>query len=229
MKTFFVTASGTEVGKTLVATILCRQLRATGRRVRAVKPVITGFDDAAPAGTDTALLLEAQGMEVTPQTIAAASPWRFRAPLSPDMAAQREGRSLDLDALVDFCIVEADGDGDVLLIEGLGGVMVPLTDQCTVTDWIAELDAPAVLVTGSYLGSLSHTLTAAETLRVRGVSVTAVIVSQSPENPVPLAETAETLRRFLRPLPVLALPRLGGHADAWRDAPDLTAPLMRAV
>ncbi len=226
MSIFFVTAAGTEVGKTVVASVLCHQVRALGKRVRAVKPLITDFDKDCPEGTDTALLLEAQGLEVTPETIADISPWRFRAPLSPDMAARRENRTVDFEALIDYCAGQQRGDADVLLIEGIGGVMVPLTENLTVTDWIAVLDVPAILVTGSYLGSLSHGLTAAEAIRTKGVSVAAVVVSESPENPVPLEETVDTLRRFLRPIPVLALPRLDAGADAWRDAPDLTKALM---
>ena len=222
MRAFFVTASGTEVGKTVVACLLCRQLRAAGTRVRAVKPVITGFADDAPGGTDPALLLDAQGLDATPGAIAEASPWRFRAALSPDMAARREGRSIDFRRLVDFCRGLRDEAGDVLLIEGLGGVLVPLTDKETVADWIAALGVPALLVTGSYLGTLSHTLSAAESLKARGVPLAAVIVSESADSPVPLAETVETLERFVTP--VLALPRLNDTED-WRDAPDLTAAL----
>ena len=222
MRAFFVTASGTGVGKTVVACLLCRQLRAAGTRVRAVKPVITGFADDAPGGTDTALLLDAQGRDATPKAIAEASPWRFRAALSPDMAARREGRSIDFRRLVDFCRGLRGGAEDVLLIEGLGGVLVPLTDKETVADWIAALDIPALLVTGSYLGTLSHTLTAAEALKTRGVPVAAVIVSESEDSPVPLAETVETLERFVTP--VLALPRLNDTGE-WRAAPDLTAVL----
>jgi len=222
VRAFFVTASGTEVGKTVVACLLCRQLSAAGTRVRAVKPVITGFADDAPAGTDTALLLDAQGLDATPEAIAEASPWRFRAALSPDMAARREGRSIDFQGLVDFCRGLRDEAGDVLLIEGLGGVLVPLTERETVADWIAALEVPALLVTGSYLGTLSHTLTAAEALKARGIPLAAVIVSESADSPVPLAETVETLERFVTP--VLALPRLN-DTGAWRAAPDLTAAL----
>ena len=222
MRAFFVTASGTEVGKTVVACLLCRQLSAAGTRVRAVKPVITGFADDAPGGTDTALLLDAQGLDATPGAIAEASPWRFGAALSPDMAARREGRSIDFRQLVDFCRGLRDEAADVLLIEGLGGVMVPLTERETVADWIAALEVPALLVTGSYLGTLSHTLSAAESLKARGVPLAAVIVSESADSPVPLAETVETLERFVTP--VLALPRLN-DTEEWRAAPDLTAVL----
>ncbi len=207
MKAYFVTASGTGVGKTLYTRILCRQLRAQGKSVRALKPIISGWDEADPE-MDTRLLLEAQGEAFTLETVERASPFRFQAPLSPDMAASREGRTVDYDELLDFCRDAMAGPEDVLLIEGIGGVMVPLTETKTVLDWMAALDIPAVLVTGSYLGSLSHTLTAARAVKGVGVPLAAVIVSESEENPVPVGETADTLGRFLGRTPIEVLPRL---------------------
>ena len=93
------------------------------------------------------------------------------------------------------------------LIEGIGGVMVPLDAKHTVVDWIAALDAPALLVVGSYLGTLSHSLTAAAVLRERAVTIAGVVVSESEEQPVPATETAETLARFVAPVPLRVLPR----------------------
>ena len=78
------------------------------------------------------------------------SPWRFAAPLSPDMAASRERRSIPFDALVAHCRAASERRG-VTLIEGIGGVMTPLDAEHTVLDWIAALGAPALLVVGSYL------------------------------------------------------------------------------
>jgi len=85
--------------------------------------------------------------------------------------------------------------------------MVSLDDVHTVLDWIAELGAPALVVAGSYLGTLSHTLTAVAALRARGVEPAAIIVSESEEQPVPLEETTQAIRRFVGPVPIIALPR----------------------
>ena len=206
MTTFFVTSSGTGIGKTFVTLRLVAELRASGRRVRALKPVASGFDAARPADGDTGALLAAQQLEPTPANLDAVSPWRFAAPLSPNMAAAREHRTVPFDALVAHCRA-AGRSGGVTLIEGVGGVMVPLDGEHTVLDWIAALEAPALLVVGSYLGTLSHSLTAAAALRARGVTVAGLIVSESAEQPVPAAETAATLARFVAPVPVRVLPR----------------------
>lgn len=216
MSRTFITATGTGIGKTLVTSVLTRQLRAKGKSVRALKPVISGFNDETACESDTAELLRAMDRPVTPETIHEISPWRFEAPLSPDMAALREGKIIDFLKLIEFC--DTTDGADHTLIEGVGGAFVPLNDNHTVADWIAELSIPALLVCGSYLGTLSHTIATLEALANRRVAVTGIIISESPDGPVPLAETQATLRRFAGAAEIVCLPRIGG----WSEAPDLT-------
>jgi len=180
---------------------------ARGLAVGALKPIISGFDETDIAATDTGILIAARGLAMTPQNIAEISPWRFIEPLSPDIAATREGRTIDLDEVLNFCRNALTGPEDVFLIEGIGGVMVPLDDRHTVLDWIVQLRLPTLLVVGSYLGSLSHSLTAVQALTGRGIDIKAVVVSESVSSPVPLIETADTLTRFLPGLDVLCAPR----------------------
>jgi dethiobiotin synthetase len=207
MTAFFITATGTEIGKTFVASGLIRHWRAAGRKIDALKPVATGFDPATVVTSDAGVLLAALGRPVTPAEIDRISPWRFAAPLSPDMAARRENRNIDFDVLVKFsrdAIARAD---DLLLIEGIGGLMVPLTEKRTVLDWIVALDIPLVLVTGSYLGSLSHALTCLDALARRDLAVKAVVVNETPGSAVALHETVATIANFAGKLPVLELRR----------------------
>ena len=222
MSALFVTGTGTEIGKTLVAAALCRQLRASGRPVRALKPVMSGYDPAAPHESDAGVLLASLGESVTDATVENIAPWRFTAPLSPDMAAAREGRRLDLAAIVAFC---RTAEGEPLLIEGVGGVMVPLDDRHTVIDWMAALGAPALVVAGSYLGTISHTLTALAALRARAIPIAALVISESPASPVPPAETAEAIAKHAGSVPIAIVPRLPDAPAPWRAAPDLAGPL----
>jgi dethiobiotin synthetase len=221
-KTFFVTGSGTGVGKTFVMRALLGRLRRQERLVEALKPVVSGFDESAVEASDTGRILAALGHPLNEEGVAHVSPWRFAAPLSPDMAAAREGRRIYFDRVVDYCRERSEVEGDVLLIEGIGGVMVPLDDRNTVLDWIAALRVPALLVTGSYLGTLSHTLTAVAALQGRGVEAS-VIVSESEESPVHLTETVATLRRHLPGRKIAGFPRTSA-AD-----PSLTAYAGRLV
>lgn len=210
MSAIFVTATGTDVGKTFVMRGLIRAARARGRAVAAVKPVLSGFEPAEAAGSDSGLLLAALGRAVTLEAIAQISPWRFALPLAPDMAAAREGRQLDYNAMLDFCRAAMAEHREGLLIEGSGGVMSPIDHGHTVLDWIAALRRPLILVAGSYLGTISHTLTALDAIARRGLTVVSVVISQSADNPVPLEDTRETIARFAAPLEVVALPRLPG-------------------
>jgi dethiobiotin synthetase len=103
MPAVFVTASGTDIGKTYVAEALLGQWRASGRTVAVLKPILSGYDPAEAAGSDTGRLLTASGVEITPESIDLVSPWRYAAPLSPDMAAAREGRNVPVDDVIAYC------------------------------------------------------------------------------------------------------------------------------
>ncbi len=222
MTTIFVTSSGTGVGKTLITASLAHQLQQAGRTARVLKPVISGFTPEDFDESDTAILLQSQETPPSNDAVDRMSPFRFAAPLSPDMAAVRENRSIDFDALVAYCREAAVGPEDITLIEGVGGVMVPLTERETVLDWMAALGAPCLLVVGSYLGTISHSLTAAQTLTAHNLDISAIVISESEESPVPVAETAATIQRFLPGIRIAAVPRLSGPTP-WMAAPDLTA------
>ncbi|WP_374306304.1 dethiobiotin synthase [Methylocella sp.] len=221
MSACFVTGSGTDVGKTFVAAALIRALRAMGRGCAALKPVVSGFDPLAPQGSDPAVLLEALGLAPDEEAIAKISPWRFRAPLSPDMAAARENRAIDYDELARACRRAVAASPGVLLIEGAGGVMVPLAPGRTTLDLMTALRLPLVFVAGSYLGAISHALTGLEAARSRGLAVRAVVVNETPGSGVGLEETCAAVAGFCA-APVLALRR-------GEDAAQALAPLARAL
>jgi dethiobiotin synthetase len=204
---YFITSTGTGVGKTYVTTALIRQARARSLSVAAVKPVISGFDERELAASDTGALLAALGEPLTMEAAEKLSPWRFNAPLAPNMAARAEGRSLDCADLIAHGRRFLQTEADLRLIEGVGGVMVPLDDERTVMDWICALEAPVLLVVGDYLGTLSHTLTAIEVLKARGAEIAAVIVNEGEEATVPIEETRAEIALWVAPVPVVALRR----------------------
>jgi dethiobiotin synthetase len=212
MSAYFITATGTDIGKTFVARGLIRALRAADREVAALKPVVSGFDPLEAAGSDSGLLLAALGRPITPDTIDEISPWRFAAPLAPNLAAAREGRDVDMRELIRFCHAAITAEHDVLLIEGAGGLMSPVSAEHIMLDLIGALGLPVILVAGSYLGTISHTLTALDVLARRALSVAALVVSETPGSPVRLDETCDTLSRFASQHELVALPRLGPSA-----------------
>lgn len=198
MNGYFVAATGTGVGKTYVTCSILRAMKAQGREVSALKPVISGFDAGDADDSDTGLILTAMGRGIDAQNIARVSPWRFRAALSPDMAAAREGLRVGLDEVAGFCASGLRGTNAPVLIEGAGGLMSPLGADFTNLDLAAALRMRVVLVAGSYLGTISHTLTACEALKARGMDAWAIVMSDTRDGVVPLEETAATIGRFVK-------------------------------
>jgi dethiobiotin synthetase len=213
MSAVFITSTGTNIGKTFIARGLIRHLRDQERVVDAIKPVVSGFLPSNARTSDPGLLLSALGRAPSIEEIERISPWRFAAPLSPDLAARREDREIDFDALVDFSRAAIRDASGVLLIEGVGGVMVPLDDQHTVLDWMAALGVPVILVAGNYLGTISHTLTALHVLTSRALKVLCVIVSDAAGNrSISIEDNARTIAHFAAGAAVLTLPRLSRNS-----------------
>ncbi|MDZ4867609.1 MAG: dethiobiotin synthase [Alphaproteobacteria bacterium] len=212
MSGYFITATGTGLGKTYLT---CGVIDALTRRdfaVDAVKPVISGFAREAAAESDSGLILQALGRSIDDAALDDVSPWRFRAALSPDMAAERENAVVPAGGVGAFCARALENAEGVCLIEGAGGLMSPLGRDFTNLDLLALLDVRVVLVAGTYLGTISHTLTACAALAARGREPWAIVLSQSVDDPVTPSETAASMGRFVD-APIYLMPRGGGVPD----------------
>jgi len=147
-RTYFITGTGTGVGKTLLAALWVRYLRQQGVNAAALKPVCSG-------GRSDARALRAAMDSLLP--LAEINPWHFRAPLAPRLAARREGKRLFL-AEVTARIRAAKDKYDVLLVEGAGGLLSPLGEDFDSRDLIAALGASPVIVAPNRLGAVNHIL-----------------------------------------------------------------------
>jgi dethiobiotin synthetase len=170
--------------------------------------VVSGYDSSVVETSDPAVLLTAMGRQVTADEIAGIAPWRYRAPLSPDLAAAREGRTVEFEELVAFSNSVIKASTGLLLIEGVGGIMAPLNGNRTVLDWMAALNIPLLLVVGGYLGAISHTLTALDVLVQRKLKIVGIVVSESLRDAVELNDTVASISRFSNGIDVIGLPRL---------------------
>lgn len=221
MSSLFIAATGTDIGKTFVTAGLIRHLRQTALprqrgsliAVDAIKPIVSGFDLANVDTSDSGILLRALGRSVDAKELDRISPWRFSAPLSPDMAARKEGTRVDFDRLIGFCKRAIAGGRGVLFIEGVGGIMSPLNDEQTGLDWMAALDIPVLLIAGSYLGTITHTLTALEVLKAQKASVAAIVINESLGSSVDLMDTADAISRFARGIRLVTIPRIRPEDD----------------
>lgn len=208
MSALFITATGTEVGKTFIACALLRALGEGGWPADALKPALSGYDPADAAASDAGLLLIALGRAPSPAEIERISPWRFKAALAPPSAARAENARLMADDVIALCRERVAEAGDnFLLIEGAGGVMTPIADYATNLDLAAELEIPVLLVTGSYLGAISHTLTALAAIRERSSPLLGVVVSESGGDAPPAEELIYALKVYMPGLRVFPAPR----------------------
>lgn len=199
----FVTGTGTGVGKTVSCIALVRAEQAAGRVVRYCKPVQTGVAAGEPGDAD--VVHAATGVEVY-------EPARFADPLAPAVAAALAGTTIDLRTLADT-INGLDPIEGTLLVEGAGGILVPLTETATMADLAARLDAEVVVVTTAALGTLNHTALTLETAHARGLRVAGLVVAMLPGT---LGVTEETnLERLSALAPVLGVvPVVADPAEA---------------
>lgn len=202
MHGLFVTATDTGAAKTYVTALIARTLREQGAAVRVCKPTATGAEWVGGRwlSEDTRVLAEAAADD----DYDAITPWVFPTPAAPPVAARIAGTSLRLEDLAK-AVRRRAAPGAMVLVEGVGGLLCPLTERETVADLAAELGLPLVIVARRSLGTLNHTLMTLEVAASRRLRVAGVVVSET----TPMAGTAEEtnveeLRRRIR-VPLLAV------------------------
>jgi dethiobiotin synthetase len=216
----FVTGTGTGVGKTIVSAALLAAMREAGEPVRAYKPVVTGLSE--PSGEwppDHELLAAAAGMDAED-----VAPLRFGPAVSPHLAAELAGERIDAATLIEHAVASA---GDTLIVEGVGGLLVPLAEDFTVRDLAVELALPVLIAAQPGLGTINHTLLTIEAARAVGLSVAAVVLTPWPTAPSEMElSNRETIARLgeveVAVLDEVAGPDIAGlaHIGArvpWRD------------
>lgn len=210
---FFVTGTGTEVGKTVVAAAIARTLAAEGRRVAVFKPAVTGLDEPTDGlPPDHELLRSAAGSEQSDDEVA---PYRYGPAASPHLAAAMAGEEIDPARLHDAVAAAAAG-ADVLVCEGVGGLLVPLAPDYLVRDLAVDLGYPLVVAAASGLGTINHTLLTLEAALTAGLSVAAVVLTPWPQEPSAVERSNLETLAALAGAPVLTLPRVDlGAPGTW--------------
>jgi dethiobiotin synthetase len=217
MTVFFMTGAGTDIGKTWIGAALLRHWRDAGLEPAAIKPVASGYDRREPRDSDGATLLTALGQLPDTPRIEAITPVRLRAPLSPDQAAAREGVALSAAGLAQACAPLIAAARGPVLIEGAGGVMSPLNADETMLDLAAALGAPCLFVCGTYLGALSHALTGLAALKARGLAVPLLLVNETPDIGLDIADTVASLTPHVGDSAVLPVTRFCDDS-VWEQA-----------
>jgi dethiobiotin synthetase len=212
----FVTGTGTEVGKTVVAAVIARTLAGGGDRVAVFKPALSGLDEGGEP--DHEVLRRASGTGQSDDEIV---PYRFGPAVSPHLAAAMEDRAIDPATLV--TAAREAGKAGTLVCEGVGGLLVPMTWRYLVRDFARDLGLPLVIVASPSLGTINHTLLTLEAARAVGLHPVAVVLNPWPEDPGRLELDNERTIRALGRIGVERLPRidLADH-ESW---PSLKVPV----
>lgn len=201
----FVTGTDTEVGKTVIAGGLARLLREAGRRVGVMKPIATGCERRGRFGLvspDAEFLAHCADAPEDLQTI---NPVRYAEPLAPSVAARRSRRPVDRVAIRDN-YERIRARAELTIIEGIGGLLVPLDEKHTVADLAVEFQLPLVIVARPGLGTINHTLLTVEAARSRDLPIAAIVINRYDADRATLAEETnpETIARLARlPLPTV--------------------------
>ena len=216
MRGFFVTGTGTEVGKTIVAAVFARTLAAEGKAVAVFKPAVTGLEEEGEP--DHALLRRAAGSDQSADEIA---PYRYGPPASPHLAAEMAGEQIEPERLLAAARGAATGS-DVLVCEGVGGLLVPLAPGYLVRDLVVDLGLPLVVAASPGLGMINHTLLTLEAARAAGLGVRLVVLTPWPDEPTAIEESNHATIADLGGVRVETLPRLDlSDPPSW---PHLPAP-----
>lgn len=211
--TYFVSGIDTDAGKTVCTGWLARELMRAGRRVATMKFVQTGSSDAQ--SPDIALHRRIMGVELPEDVRRITAPECFTYPASPDLAARMDGRSIDFER-IETCVALLEQAYDVVLVEGAGGLMVPLTENLTTIDYAKQRQWPMLFVTSGKLGSINHTLLSWEALANRQITLSAVIYNC--HNPMPDALIDADTRVYLHRSAQQAFPEA-----LWLECPILNS------
>ncbi len=161
---WFITGTDTEIGKTFVSCALLHALRRAGQRAVAMKPVAAGFDDKG-RNDDVEQLLAASSLQAPREWV---NPYGFKAAIAPHIAAEEEGRRIELPHIT-AAFARLQALADAVLVEGVGGFCVPLGPSCDAADLAAALQLPLILVVGMRLGCINHALLTQQAIAARGL------------------------------------------------------------
>jgi dethiobiotin synthetase len=203
----FVTGTDTGVGKSVLAAAVCAALAARGEPVAAFKPVVTGLDEASGDWPhDHELLARAAGGRQAPEEVA---PYRFGPPLSPHFAAELAGQTIEPAGLLALARRHR-----LVVCEGVGGLLVPITPGYLVRDLAIDLGLPLVIAARTGLGTINHTLLTVEAARAAGLTVAGVVMTPWPKRPEPIDLSNRATVERLGRVQVIGLPRTRPEALA---------------
>ena len=206
----FITGTGTEVGKSVVAAVIAAEAVAAARRVAVFKPAVSGLEESGEA--DHELLRRASRSAQSDDEIA---PYRYQPSVSPHLAAELAGERVEPERLL-VAAATAATKGDVLICEGVGGLLVPLGGRYLIRDFAVQLGYPLIVVATPGLGTINHTLLTLEAARSTGLDVRAVVINLWPGKPSAMERSNRETIAELGEVEVLTLSQIDlAEPEGW--------------
>lgn len=202
-QSYFITGTDTDIGKTYIACKLIKQYIAQGYKVVGMKPIAAGCDliNGQWINEDVKLLSEASNVNAPLDLI---NPYAFKAPIAPHIAAAQAGVRIEM-SVIKHAFEALTKLADVVIVEGAGGLLVPIDDETTIVDLIKYLDIPAILVVGMRLGCINHTLLSYQVLRQQRIDLHAWVPNAIDPNMAEYSNNVDTIEKKLKGIKSLSL------------------------
>lgn len=213
----FVTGTDTGVGKTFVAAALLRSLCGAGRRAVGMKPVAAGIESGSEVNADVAALAQAGNVDAP---LADRNPHAFAAPIAPHLAARAQGATIDI-GVIESAYRRLAAVADVVVVEGAGGVLVPLDERRDMLDIASALGLPVLLVVGMRLGCVNHALLSAWAIRARGLTLAGWVANSPSPGMAALGANIDAITQRLGVAPIATF----GFEQPGRFVPEVLGSL----
>lgn len=199
-KGIFISSTGTETGKTYCTVQIIKGLLSKKLNISPYKPILSGFDRRKINISDSFKILKEVKSVVNYKDISNITPWIFKQPLAPSLAALKENKTLHYDKVLEWClkrIKNRNKKNFIKIFEGAGGLLVPIENKKTTLDLVKDLDIPLVIVVGNYLGSLSHTLSIIKNIENYNLDLINIILNQNQDDSLNINDTEILLKQSL--------------------------------
>ena len=187
-KNIFITSTGTNLGKTYCFVEILKELAHRKIIANSYKPILSGFNFDDIVDSDSYKILKTRNIKPDINHIKDITPWLFKSPIAPSIAAMKENKTLKYEEVLKWCFKKSNING-INIFEGAGGIYVPIEGKKTILNLIKELECKVILIVGNYLGSVSHTISAIKNIQHEDIEIINVIINKNTDNDVNIEDT----------------------------------------
>ena len=195
-KNIFITSTGTNLGKTYCFVEILKELAHRKIIANSYKPILSGFNFDNILNSDSYKILQTRNITPDIKHIKDITPWLFKSPIAPSIAAMKENKTLKYEEVLKWCFKKSNING-INIFEGAGGIYVPIEGKKTILNLIKELECKVILIVGNYLGSVSHTISAIKNIQHEDIEIINVIINKNTDNDINIEDTKSLINSVL--------------------------------